>query len=282
MGVTQWSETADIPMEFDDLFADQDDILREKQRALEREQAQLDAAMVARRELRAILACPISAFCKEVLRIVTDVRASHEAQSSLDVLAKLPDLLAERGYRVCECTSGAVAQASHAHPFLEIRERADYGSGLEETVIIEPQIKQLLDIARPSKEYAMLMDCLPEIFVGPSDTLYAVVEFMANRMAESLMQRGLSVPPWRTKRAVAALWFGYEAEPLESSSSRRERGGRGPHCSTTPSSKHSVPVHVTGARPRELGQVVSDAAEYKARWIASIQSMSGVSPVTPC
>ncbi|KAF3435914.1 hypothetical protein FNV43_RR23006 [Rhamnella rubrinervis] len=62
-------------------------------------------------------------------------------------------------------------------------------------------------IARPSSQYASLLQSLPSVFVGNAEELKRIVRAMCDAAKRSLKSRDLSVPPWRKNRYMQNKWF---------------------------------------------------------------------------
>ncbi|XP_021887102.1 uncharacterized protein LOC110806518 [Carica papaya] len=73
---------------------------------------------------------------------------------------------------------------------------------------IEVDFPSEFEIARPTDEYARLLQALPRVFVGKSEELKRFIRIMSDAARRSLKSRGLSLPPWRKNRYMQNKWFG--------------------------------------------------------------------------
>lgn len=82
--------------------------------------------------------------------------------------------------------------------------RSDFSG--ESSVLIEPRLRELVEVARPTPEFVTLLEELPEVFVGRPAQLETLVGVVAVALQASFTQRGLPLPPWRTKEAILENW----------------------------------------------------------------------------
>ncbi|OEL32482.1 hypothetical protein BAE44_0006499 [Dichanthelium oligosanthes] len=62
-------------------------------------------------------------------------------------------------------------------------------------------------VARPTAAYASVLEALPGVLVARPKVVQQVVKVAGKAARRSLKGQGLTVPPWRKKRFVAAKWF---------------------------------------------------------------------------
>lgn len=74
-----------------------------------------------------------------------------------------------------------------------------------EAVIVDLHFREQFAMAQPTKRYRAAL-CITERFVGSVDRLTALVHFLCEEMAAAFTLRGLTLPPWRRKRAVLSKW----------------------------------------------------------------------------
>ena len=73
-------------------------------------------------------------------------------------------------------------------------------------LIVEPRLREQFEIPRPSAAYAACLDALPAVFVGTPQRLTALVAWMAARLRAAFTAADMHVPPWRSARAMLAMW----------------------------------------------------------------------------
>lgn len=64
------------------------------------------------------------------------------------------------------------------------------------------------EIARPTRQYARVLQLLPQVFVGKEENLRTIVRESCDASRRSLKSRGLSLPPWRRSSYLQHKWFG--------------------------------------------------------------------------
>jgi hypothetical protein len=117
---------------------------------------------------------------------------------------------------------------------------------MSDVTIVEPQLRSHFEVGRPSPLYRRLLDDLPDVFVGGASELCAVVEFLCDQMSTSFQECGMSVPPWRSARALLSKWSLGEEE---------QRGGS-PPTGTPPRHRGAATVV---ARPPTFGPRMTEA-----------------------
>eukprot|EP00899_Mesostigma_viride_P016798 jgi/Mesvir1/25119/Mv21580-RA.1 len=104
--------------------------------------------------------------------------------------------------RVCSTAGSCVCLGNHQNTFLEVKCDADSG----QRFLVDPGLRDNFEVAKPTPEYAALLERLPPVFVGDASMLKSLVGFMVDRMRESIESHGMAVPPWRTRPALLARW----------------------------------------------------------------------------
>ncbi|KAJ8751626.1 hypothetical protein K2173_025781 [Erythroxylum novogranatense] len=74
--------------------------------------------------------------------------------------------------------------------------------------IVEAYLAREFEIARSTIKYGVLLNVIPNVFVGKADELKQVVRLMCSAIRESMKSSGLHVPPWRRNGYMQAKWFG--------------------------------------------------------------------------
>ncbi|CAL4894462.1 unnamed protein product [Urochloa decumbens] len=81
-------------------------------------------------------------------------------------------------------------------------------SGKAVRVVIEPGFRGEFEMARGGAEYRALVAALPEVFVGRSEKLRAVVRVMCDAARQCARENGLHMAPWRKQKYMEAKWLG--------------------------------------------------------------------------
>ncbi|KAJ1699842.1 hypothetical protein LUZ63_008354 [Rhynchospora breviuscula] len=96
--------------------------------------------------------------------------------------------------------------------------------------IIETNLPSNFEIARPSKDYTRIFQCLPDIFVGRPENLKLIVRVMSTAAVESIKSAGMHVPPWRRREYVLAKWFSSYKRSGNFGSVKMEKRGTNVNC----------------------------------------------------
>lgn len=87
-------------------------------------------------------------------------------------------------------------------------ENGDDGKSVKRRrVIVDTDFKSQFELARPTLAYKELSDALPSIFVGEENKLMEIITLLCSAAKESLKQRGLHIPPWRTRGYMLCKWL---------------------------------------------------------------------------
>jgi uncharacterized protein (TIGR01615 family) len=138
---------------------------------------------------------------------------------------------------------------------------------MSDVTIVEPHLRQHFEVGRPSPLYRRLLDDLPDVFVGGAEQLAVVVEFLCDQMSTSFMECGMSVPPWRSARALLSKWSLGEEElrggspPAGSPPRGVRRGGAG--CAGAGTAVALAPPlpQQPAPRPPTFGRRVTDTEQ---------------------
>ncbi|PON72487.1 hypothetical protein PanWU01x14_065220 [Parasponia andersonii] len=122
-------------------------------------------------------------------------------------------------------------------------------------LIVDIDFKSQFELARPTPAYKQLTDSLPLIFVGHEDKLIRIISLLCTAAKQSLRERGLHVPPWRTASYMQSKWL----SPV-SSCAHKEETVTNAKDTTKDMSGHSTfiskwapPIVVKPNKRRDLG-----------------------------
>ncbi|XP_039822720.1 uncharacterized protein LOC120684927 [Panicum virgatum] len=76
-----------------------------------------------------------------------------------------------------------------------------------ERYIVDLGFRMEFAVARPTAAYALVLEALPRVLVARANVVRQVVKVAGKEARRSLKDQGLTVPPWRKKRFMAAKWF---------------------------------------------------------------------------
>eukprot|EP00242_Pyramimonas_sp_CCMP2087_P008976 CAMPEP_0198199182 /NCGR_PEP_ID=MMETSP1445-20131203/2511_1 /TAXON_ID=36898 /ORGANISM="Pyramimonas sp., Strain CCMP2087" /LENGTH=297 /DNA_ID=CAMNT_0043868947 /DNA_START=205 /DNA_END=1098 /DNA_ORIENTATION=+ len=146
---------------------------------------------------------------RKVLELVREsllVLNAEELQQRHLVVQTAKKALELAGYTTRVVTSGRKGQLCFRHTYLQL-----VGQGVNEDepkpfIVVEPLLREELQIVRPTEQYQRLLDTVPQVFVGTLSRLSALIEFVTARMEESFREQGMCTPPWRQIRSLLAKW----------------------------------------------------------------------------
>ncbi|KAJ4729800.1 Protein of unknown function (DUF506) [Melia azedarach] len=108
---------------------------------------------------------------------------------------------------------------SGQHSYLEVVEKLSNKKG-NVRVVIELNFRAEFEMARASEEYNRLISRLPEVFVGKTDRLKALIKILCAAAKKCMKEKKMHMAPWRKHKYMQAKWLGTyqrttaEAEPL--------------------------------------------------------------------
>ena len=95
-------------------------------------------------------------------------------------------------------------------------------------LIVDIDFKSQFELARPTQYYKELNDSLPVIFVGTEDKLCKIISLLCSAAKQSLREKGLHVPPWRTTAYMQSKWLCvYNKEEIVGRESTNCMGSKG-------------------------------------------------------
>ncbi|XP_054807420.1 uncharacterized protein LOC129309749 [Prosopis cineraria] len=80
-------------------------------------------------------------------------------------------------------------------------------NGRRERLIVDIDFRSQFELARPTQDYREMIDSVPVIFVGNEDRLCKIISLLCSAAKQSLRQKGLHVPPWRTNGYMQSKWL---------------------------------------------------------------------------
>ncbi|KAK6164595.1 hypothetical protein DH2020_001459 [Rehmannia glutinosa] len=76
-----------------------------------------------------------------------------------------------------------------------------------ERLIIDIDFRSEFEIARSTKAYKLVLQTLPNIFIGKTDRLEKIISIVSEAAKQSLKKKGMPLPPWRKAGYVKAKWL---------------------------------------------------------------------------
>ncbi|KAL2328209.1 hypothetical protein Fmac_021636 [Flemingia macrophylla] len=146
------------------------------------------------------------------------------------LLREICDRLLKLGYNSAICkskwrTSSQIPSGEHS--YIEVTENSLNTKRGEVKVVIELSLRAEFEMARANEEYNQLVKRLPEVFVGKSERLKALVKIMCSAAKTCMKEKNMHIAPWRKHKYMRAKWFGTceksTLEPLSITYSTRQQ-----------------------------------------------------------
>ncbi|KAJ7559339.1 hypothetical protein O6H91_04G080400 [Diphasiastrum complanatum] len=142
----------------------------------------------------------------------------------------LMKILHDAGYNAAICKSKPDRNIVFPGNYYYIDVVLDDSQGKEQRLIVDTEFQCQFEIARPTDQYASILQELPLIFVGKSERLWQMVNLVSEAVKASLRKRCMPLPPWRKAEYMRAKWFSpykrttYTASNHQRSTARLQSG----------------------------------------------------------
>ncbi|TVU20560.1 hypothetical protein EJB05_36774 [Eragrostis curvula] len=116
--------------------------------------------------------------------------------------------LRDAGYNSAICRSKwsrAMDIPSGEHTYVDVVVPTKSGKAVR--VLIELNFRAEFDMARGGAEYKSLVAALPEVFVGRTEKLKAVIKVMCAAAKQCARENNMHMAPWRKHRYMEAKWL---------------------------------------------------------------------------
>ncbi|XP_020237609.1 uncharacterized protein LOC109816868 [Cajanus cajan] len=126
-------------------------------------------------------------------------------------LREICDRLLNLGYNCAICKSkwrSSPQIPSGEHTYLEVTDNSSNTKRGAVKVVIELSFRAEFEMARANEEYNQLVKRLPEVFVGKSERLRALVKIMCSAAKTCMKENKMHIAPWRKHKYMQAKWFG--------------------------------------------------------------------------
>ncbi|ESQ49298.1 hypothetical protein EUTSA_v10021229mg [Eutrema salsugineum] len=144
------------------------------------------------------------------MEMLSSPGSDHEHRAVLR--RKLMSLLRELGHNAAICktkwkSSGGLTAGNHE--FIDVvHSPAAATSSQTVRYIVDFDFASHFKIARPTAQYARVLQSLPAIFVGRGEDLKRILRLVCDAARMSLKSRDLTLPPWRKNRYMQTRWLG--------------------------------------------------------------------------
>ncbi|XP_038888306.1 uncharacterized protein LOC120078156 [Benincasa hispida] len=96
---------------------------------------------------------------------------------------------------------------SGEHSYLEVVDNSSSRRG-EIRVVIELNFRAEFEMARANEEYNKLIRRLPEVFVGKSERLWALIKILCAAAKRCTKEKKMHLAPWRKQKYMQSKWLG--------------------------------------------------------------------------
>ncbi|KAI9164687.1 hypothetical protein LWI28_000308 [Acer negundo] len=150
-----------------------------------------------------------------VMKHMMTIRSSNkrEAEKSSNDLKKCLVLrLQMDGFNASLCQTswvGSFGCLAGDYEYIDIMIKKKSNDDEEEVkrVIVDIDFRSQFELARPTASYKELTDTLPSIFIGSEEKLNKIISLLCSSAKQSLKERGLHIPPWRTSTYMHSKWL---------------------------------------------------------------------------
>ncbi|GAB4859570.1 hypothetical protein Ancab_011038 [Ancistrocladus abbreviatus] len=101
---------------------------------------------------------------------------------------------------------------SGEHTYLEVVEKSSSKNG-QVRVIIELNFRADFEMAKASEEYNLLINRLPQVFVGKPETLQKLIKILCGAAKKCMKDKKMHLAPWRKHKYMKAKWLSSTYEP---------------------------------------------------------------------
>lgn len=145
------------------------------------------------------------------MEVLSSLGSQHEQRAVF--LRKVMSLLRELGHNAAICKTkwnSSSGLTAGNHEFIDVVHTSSASVTSSQTVryIVDLDFASRFQIARPTVQYARVLQSLPAVFVGRGDDLKRILRLVCDAGRISLRSRGLTLPPWRKNRYMQTRWLG--------------------------------------------------------------------------
>ncbi|KAK6776086.1 hypothetical protein RDI58_027087 [Solanum bulbocastanum] len=122
--------------------------------------------------------------------------------------------LCEKGFNASLCTSKwnhTSKMPGGRHEYIQVI-ASTQGRKKKVPLLIELEFRDEFKLAKSCKEYSKLITLLPQVFIGKSQHLNAIVRLMCDAAKRSTAQQRIHLAPWRKRNFMQMKWSAYNSE----------------------------------------------------------------------
>ncbi|XP_031475463.1 uncharacterized protein LOC116247418 [Nymphaea colorata] len=97
--------------------------------------------------------------------------------------------------------------AAGSYEYVDVLVAGD-GDHEQQRYVVDVDFAGEFEIARPTRQYDMILAALPRVLVSRPEELRQIVRTVSQAAKKSMKAKGLHLPPWRKNRYMQAKWFG--------------------------------------------------------------------------
>ncbi|KAK4264775.1 hypothetical protein QN277_025905 [Acacia crassicarpa] len=158
--------------------------------------------------LQDVLRSETSSEAKVLKHVLKHMKGRRDTKRSTNLRKWLVKNLKIDGLHASLCqTSWSTSLGCPAGEYEFIEVMNEDGNGRTERLIVDIDFRSQFELARPTQYYREMIDSVPVIFVGNEDRLSKIISLLCSAAKQSLRQRGLHVPPWRTTSYMQSKWL---------------------------------------------------------------------------
>lgn len=122
--------------------------------------------------------------------------------------------LCEKGFNASLCTSKwnyTSRMPGGRHEYIQVI-ASTQGRKKKVPLLIELEFQDEFKMAKSCKEYSKLITLLPQVFIGKSEHLNAIVRLMCDAAKRSTARQRIHLAPWRKRNFMLMKWSAYNSE----------------------------------------------------------------------
>ncbi|KAJ6682791.1 hypothetical protein OIU74_020936 [Salix koriyanagi] len=140
--------------------------------------------------------------------LLKHMRSKNDAEKTTSLKMWLVERLKMDGFIASICRTSWVTSLgcpAGAYEYIGITLKDENGGSTR--LIVDIDFRSQFELARPTSLYKELTDTLPSFFAGSEDKLNKIISLLCSAARQSLTERGLHVPPWRTSSYMQSKWL---------------------------------------------------------------------------
>ncbi|EEF45135.1 uncharacterized protein LOC8259126 [Ricinus communis] len=174
--------------------------------------------------LKEILGRVTEAEAKVLESVLKHMKCKKEAERTSSLKKWLVLRLTLDGFNASICQTTLITSLgckAGDYEYIDITLKEENGKSIKR-VIVDIDFRSQFELARPTLFYKELTETVPSLFVGSEEKLNKIISLLCSAAKQSLTERGLHVPPWRTSTYMQSKWLKVTATTPNYSSNTAE------------------------------------------------------------